>query len=143
MPHISQCPRRDKLWEDESGSASVELALVFGLTVLILFAIIEFGLLMNARIVVTTAAREGARRAAVDGGASDAAFSRVRDILLSAGLYTEATRISIHPLVASYGSSITVRVELNYEVKTPAVSAISQRFIPVVAEVVFRSERVR
>ena len=50
---------------DERGAAAVEFALIAPLLVLILFAITEFGLALNKMEVYTSAAREGARYAAV------------------------------------------------------------------------------
>ena len=53
-------PRRPRR-SDDTGAAAVELALVLPLLLLILFGIVDFGLMLNAQITVTSAAREGAR----------------------------------------------------------------------------------
>ncbi|QKE39279.1 TadE/TadG family type IV pilus assembly protein [Ferrovum myxofaciens] len=45
----------------ERGVAAVEFALIFPLMLLLMFGIIEFGTLMYDQIMVTNAAREGAR----------------------------------------------------------------------------------
>jgi Flp pilus assembly protein TadG len=45
----------------ERGAAAVEFALVMPLLLLLVFGIVEFGLIMNRQITVTHAAREGAR----------------------------------------------------------------------------------
>lgn len=45
----------------QKGAAAVELAIVFPLLILLLFAMIEFGLYMFNRQVLTNASREGAR----------------------------------------------------------------------------------
>jgi len=45
----------------ERGAAAVEFALVLPVLVLLLFGVIEFGLLMFNKAVLTNAAREGAR----------------------------------------------------------------------------------
>jgi hypothetical protein len=63
--------RRDR------GAAAVEMALVLPLLLMLVFGIIEFGLLLTAKIGVTEAAREGARAATVDSDPS-AARDRVR-----------------------------------------------------------------
>ncbi|GIH08926.1 hypothetical protein Rhe02_69930 [Rhizocola hellebori] len=63
--------RRDR------GAAAVEMALLLPLLLMLIFGIIEFGLLLTAQIGVTEAAREGARAATVDPSAS-AARDRVR-----------------------------------------------------------------
>jgi Flp pilus assembly protein TadG len=49
----------------DQGSAAVEFALVLPVLVLILFGIIDFGRMLNARITLSQAAHEGARAAAV------------------------------------------------------------------------------
>lgn len=45
----------------ERGAAAVEFAIVFPIMLLVMFGIIEFGTLMYDQIMVTNAAREGAR----------------------------------------------------------------------------------
>lgn len=47
--------------KDQKGAAVVELAIVLPLVLLFLFGIIEFGLLMYNKAMITNAAREGAR----------------------------------------------------------------------------------
>ena len=51
---------------DERGQATVEAALVLPLVVLLLLAVVQVGLLVRAEVLVTHAAREAARSAAVD-----------------------------------------------------------------------------
>ena len=50
---------------DERGAAAVEFALIIGLLLTILFAIVGFGRAYSERVALTGAAREGARCAAV------------------------------------------------------------------------------
>jgi Flp pilus assembly protein TadG len=52
---------------DERGVAAAEFALLLPALLLILFGIIEFGMIMYGREVVTNAAREGARAGIVQG----------------------------------------------------------------------------
>jgi hypothetical protein len=49
----------------DRGAAAVEFALVLPVLLLILFAIIDFGRLLNAQITLSQAAREGARLGAL------------------------------------------------------------------------------
>ena len=49
----------------DQGSAAVEFVLVLPVLLLILFAIVDFGRLLNAKIVLSQAAHEGARAAAI------------------------------------------------------------------------------
>ena len=48
-------------WMSQKGATAVELAIILPLLVLLIFAMIEFGLYMFNRQVITNAAREGAR----------------------------------------------------------------------------------
>lgn len=52
----------------ESGQSLVEFALIVPLLILIVLGIIEFGWIFNGKITTTSAAREGARVAAVPAG---------------------------------------------------------------------------
>ena len=52
----------------ERGQATVEAALVLPIIALVLLAVIQIGLVVHDRIMVTHAAREGVRAAAVDAG---------------------------------------------------------------------------
>jgi len=57
---------------DESGQATVEAALLLPFVFALLLVVVQVGLLVRAQILVTHAAREGARAAAVD-ASTDAA----------------------------------------------------------------------
>jgi Flp pilus assembly protein TadG len=52
---------------EDRGSAAVEFALVLPLLLLLIFGIIDFGRMLNAKITINEAAREGARAAALAG----------------------------------------------------------------------------
>src|SRR5437867_4314669 len=52
---------------NERGVAAVEFALLLPVLLMILFGIIEFGMIMYSREVITNAAREGARTGIVQG----------------------------------------------------------------------------
>ena len=51
---------------EDGGQASVELALVLPLVMMVLLAVVQVGLLVRDQILVVHAAREAAREAAVD-----------------------------------------------------------------------------
>jgi Flp pilus assembly protein TadG len=52
---------------NERGAVAVEFALLLPVVLLILFSIIDFGMMMYGREIVTNAAREGARAGIVQG----------------------------------------------------------------------------
>lgn len=60
----------------ERGQTLVEFALIVPLLLLLLFGVIEFGRVFHAQLVITNAAREGARKAVVTSG-TDADVSNV------------------------------------------------------------------
>ena len=64
--HTSPTDRGDR------GAAAVEFALVMPLLLLLVFGIIDFGRAYNMQIMLTQAAREGVRVAALGGTAGDA-----------------------------------------------------------------------
>ena len=55
----------------EAGQATVEFALIMPLLVLLTLAIVQVGLLVRSRVLVTHAAREAVREAAVGGSDSE------------------------------------------------------------------------
>lgn len=57
--------KRSRIRKREDGQSMVEFALVLPILLLFLLGIVEFGWLFNAKISLTSAAREGARAAAV------------------------------------------------------------------------------
>jgi len=68
----------------ERGAAAVEFALVLPLLLIMLFAIIDFGWVLNQQMSVTAAAREGARYYAIhnlESGAQGVAEGRAADLV--------------------------------------------------------------
>ena len=49
------------MWKNNKGASAVEFALVLPILIVLLFGIVEFGLLMYNKAVITNASREGAR----------------------------------------------------------------------------------
>jgi TadE-like protein len=66
---------------DERGVATIELAVIFPVTLLIVFAIIQFGVWYHASDVAKAAAQEGVRAARVEGGSAQAGVDRANQIL--------------------------------------------------------------
>lgn len=63
--------RRSPSGPRDRGAAAVEAALVLPLLLMLVFAIVDFGRMLNAQIRVTEAAREGARVSSFGGSLSD------------------------------------------------------------------------
>lgn len=78
-------------WRAERGAELIEFALVLPLLLLVLFGIIDFGLMFQRYHVVTNAAREGARVAVLPGYSDEDIETRVNQFLSAAGLTETAT----------------------------------------------------
>lgn len=100
----------------KGGQATVELALILPVLVLLVVGIFEFGRAWNAHQVITDAAREGARTAAV----ADAAITRdsietiVESALLRAALDPKKARIKLSGIGAAMGNPVSVEVLYPY-----------------------------
>ena len=68
------------------GAAAVEMAMVLGLLILLVFGIIEMGRAIMVNQVITNAAREGARRAVIPGATNAQVEARVDKYLADAGI---------------------------------------------------------
>ena len=135
----SMCSR---LSREDSGQAIAEFSLVVLLLVLVLFSILEVGLLLNDKMVLMSAAREVARVCAVEGGQTQNALNRLRELLIADGIDPDTVTASIRPTQAIYGTTIYVDLSYDYPVKSPVVRPLSGSFIPVSAHAVTRSEFV-
>jgi Flp pilus assembly protein TadG len=127
---------------NQDGEAIAEFALVFSMLILVLFAILELGLVLNAKLVLTSAAREIGRICAVEGGYKGRAPQMVDEILESTSLDKNAIEVNITPKQAIYGTTINVRLSYRYRVKSPIISAISDSSVFLRAKAVTRSEFV-
>lgn len=75
----------------ERGSQLVELALVLPVMLLVLAGIVDMGFLFKDYQVVTNAAREGARMAALPGWTTEQVTGRVNSYLAAGGIEGTAT----------------------------------------------------
>ena len=122
------------------GTAVLEFVLVAGFLLLLTFSMVDFGLLLNQKLVMTHAAREGARRAAIDGGASSRAYETVEEQLESGGIDPEKAEITIRPREANYGTPVTITVTAQYETVSSALRLLGLRSLPLSVELTSRSE---
>lgn len=127
---------------NQDGEAIAEFALVFSILILVLFAILELGLVLNAKLVLTSAAREIARICAVEGGYKGRAPQIIDEILESTSLDKNAIQMNITPKQAIYGTTINVRLSYTYRINSPVISAISNPSVLLRAKAVTRSEFV-
>ena len=87
------------------GQATVETALLLPVIALVLLSVIQIGLVVHARVMVTHAAREGVRAAAVHGDDADVRAA----VIASGGLAPD--RLSISNLASSGRVTVIVRYD--------------------------------
>jgi hypothetical protein len=106
----------------EDGQSLVEFALVIPIFLLVLFAIVDFGMAFHAWITVTNSAREGARIGSVR-ATSGEIEQRVRDTATSleqANLSVGVTNAEGQP-----GESVEVDVSYDYSLMTPLADLLN------------------
>lgn len=99
-----------------AGQATVETALLLPVVAMALLAVIQVGLIVHSRVMVTHAAREAARAAAVgepSGAVTDAAVA-------AGGLAPQRLDVS----VGSGGGRVTVTVRYDAPTSVPLVGAL-------------------
>jgi len=100
----------------ERGQGMVEFVLVLPIFLLLLFAIIDFGMGFHAWLTVTNSAREGARLGAVRGTQAQI-VTRVQDT--SDSLDQSNMTITVTNAQGTPGSSVIVDVDYDYTLITP------------------------
>jgi Flp pilus assembly protein TadG len=98
-----------------SGNAMIEFALVFPMLLLIVFGISEFGRALRTVQALNSAAREGARLAAVTEPDQGAVTARVNEVLTAAQV-TSAGVVIEGPLGAGVEQTVRVTVTSDFEV---------------------------
>lgn len=98
------------LWR-RRGAAAVEMAVVTPLMLTMLFGIIEFGWAFTVRQAMVTAAREGARVAALPGSTNTDINTRISNYLTPLGLHTYSVTLT-H--ATAQAPTETVHVQIPY-----------------------------
>jgi Flp pilus assembly protein TadG len=109
----------------EDGQSLVEFALVIPIFLLVLFAIVDFGMAFHAWITVTNSAREGARLGSVHAPAASIE-QRVRDTAdtLDQGNLT-VTVTNADDQGGQPGESVVVDVSYSYSLITPLADLLN------------------
>ncbi|HZK18677.1 MAG TPA: TadE/TadG family type IV pilus assembly protein [Clostridia bacterium] len=129
----------NRLRKGQRGQSLVEFALVLPLLIILLMGIFEFGRIFSSYVMITNAAREGARNVVV--GRDDSQVSA--DILNMAGaLDVGNVTVVINPGGESRvrGSSVTVEVAGELEIITPVIGKFMPNPFPVMAVSTMRME---
>lgn len=106
-----------RLRHDEKGQSATELALVLPVFCLLLFGIIQFGILFNNYVTVTDAARAGARKAAVSRLEPNPCAAAEEAVRKSAGgLDQSKLVVKVCPTTWQPGADVTVEASYPYEI---------------------------
>jgi len=105
---------------EDRGQATVELALVLPLVAVLLLVVLQAGLVVRDRVLVTHAAREAARAAAV--ADVDPASAATRAALRAGDLSAE--RLAVTSAVVDGGERVTVRITYRSSTDVPLVGAL-------------------
>ena len=103
------------------GQTLVEFALIIPIFLLLVFGMMDFGIVLNQYLVVTAAAREGARSAAI-GNSDSGSIAVVK--AAAATIDQGQLMVTVTPAVKISGSSVTVTVSNPVIIVTPLISAL-------------------
>lgn len=102
-----------RLVRSEAGAELIEFALVLPMLLIVVFGIAEFGIVFQRNMIITNAAREGARMAILPGFTTTPGGdveTRVNAYLAAAGVPGTATTV-VTPLVTTLPSGATMQVQ--------------------------------
>ncbi|HBX24061.1 MAG TPA: pilus assembly protein [Desulfotomaculum sp.] len=125
-----------KILKREDGAALVEFALVVMLLLMIVFSIIEFGRIFHAQLVVTHAAREGARVGVVTNSANRDSQAVSTAVSRGASISLAGSNVS----TSTSGDQFTVTVNYAVDILTPIMSGIITDPLPITGSAVMRIE---
>ena len=94
-----------KLGKSEKGQALVEFALVLPILLALILGMIEFGWILNGKLTLTNAAREGARAAV----ASEDAITAAKDAVVKASEASGLTKIDANTNIDETNKRATVK----------------------------------
>lgn len=132
----------NRLFRSTRGQAVLELALVLPILLLLVFGIVEFGRIFNASLIITQAAREGARVGVV-GGIDTEIEDTVRGIaavLDGARLQVRTEPPELPGGTRTRGESLRVEVDYSVPLIAPVISEIIPNPYPLQASATMRVE---
>ena len=113
---------RNKKLSGERGQSLAEFALIVPIFLILVFAVVDFGMGFHAWITVTNSAREGARLGAV-GGTADQIETRVRDT--STTIDQAKLTVTVTNAQGTPGESVVVDVDYQYDFITPLAGLVA------------------
>ena len=104
-----------KRWKSRRGSILVETAFILPLLTFLLIGMMEFGRVLMIKQVLTNAAREGARVAAIDldnSKALSSALDVTRDYVTRSGM--NSSEVTVNPVFSQLNGTPAVQVSVDY-----------------------------
>ncbi len=133
-------------FSDQAGQAMVELALITPLIILLILAIIDFGRIYSAQLVLNHAVRSGARSAAVLDTYIYNTNSLVKNQILTIVnddaqfIAVDSTDITITSLPWTAGGNVTVDATYDIELTAPIVEQVFGGSYEIESSVTMRRE---
>jgi len=122
--------------EREDGSAVVEFALLLPILFLVLLAVVQVGVLARDQLLLTQAARAGAREAAVS-----LDERRVREVTLEAAPGLDPARLDVGVVrEGTQGSAVAVAVAYRVTVAAPLAGWLMPASVELHASATMRQE---
>jgi Flp pilus assembly protein TadG len=113
---------------NQKGQALVEFALILPILMLVVMAILQFGMMLNSYLTIENASREGARSGII--GSSD---DEIEQLIISTAPNLDPSKltVSITPKEGfrKSGDTLTVNVSYNYELVVPIISSIVENVV--------------
>ena len=104
----------------------VEFAMVLPLLLVVLFGIIQFGILFNHYITLTDATRVGARKGAVSRTAADpGALAKAATVNAASGLKEPELKVLVNATAWAPGAELTVQATYPWDVNVLGVVVAS------------------
>lgn len=125
--------------KNQKGQSLVEFAIILPILILVVMAILEFGLILNSYLTIQNIAREGARLG-IAGGTDD----QIRNVIFSSSPNLTASDLTINitpsDATRSSGDTLTVSVSYNYHGITPVISSLIGNIVVLRAQTLMRVE---
>jgi Flp pilus assembly protein TadG len=132
----SEIVKRNKIQiRNEQGQTMTEFALVLPVLALILFAVIQFGIVFNNYVTLTDATRAGARRAAVSRQDPNR-DSAVMDAVRNSASDLDSSKLAVPAPSSSWdpGSDVTVTASYPYSISLLGLVVKSGRLASTTTE---------
>lgn len=116
-PPLRTVRSRDLSGRRRRGAAVVEFAIVVPIFFLMVFGMIEFGRMVMVHQLLTGAARDGARRAVVNGATAGDVEQTVRNYLTATSVDGQEASVNVtpDPATAETGTAVTVETGIAFE----------------------------